>query len=79
MSALVKCFTLTRMDAEAARQKASTLGKKRTRALTHAEEAMRQIRDLAPQALAVGMTKREYAALTGISRPTLDAILDQQT
>ena len=63
------------MDEAAARRTATTLGKQRARALAQAEEAMQQIRELAPVALDAGMTKREYAALTGISRPTLDALL----
>jgi hypothetical protein len=50
-------------------------GKARAAAKAKAAEESAAIRELAPRALAAGLTKSEVARLAQVSRPALDAML----
>jgi hypothetical protein len=50
----------------------------RKKNLAAADDELAQIAKLLPAALRVGITKMDVHRLTGISRPTIDALLDEQ-
>lgn len=54
-----------------------THGDVRRRSLATAERELAEIAALLPAALDAGITKAEIQRLTGVSRPTIDALLDQ--
>jgi hypothetical protein len=53
-------------------------GAKRRQSLDAAEQALHDIAELLPSALVAGITKREIQRLTGVSRPTIDALLRER-
>lgn len=52
-------------------------GERRQAAEATSKAELERIAEVIPQALAAGITKVEIARLTGVSRPTIDAILDR--
>jgi hypothetical protein len=62
----------TKLRGELARR-----GQRRKEALASADEALREIAELLPAALEAGITKVEIQRLTGVSRPTIDALLQE--
>jgi hypothetical protein len=53
-------------------------GERRRQSLDAADEALKEIADLLPSALEAGITKTEIQRLTGVSRPTIDALLGER-
>jgi hypothetical protein len=53
-------------------------GERRKRGLAAAEQARDAIADLLPAALDAGITKVELSKLTGLTRPTIDALLKRR-
>lgn len=50
-------------------------GDRRRAAEATSKQELKRIAKLIPTAIDAGITKREIARLTGVSRPTIDAIL----
>jgi hypothetical protein len=50
-------------------------GARRQQSLDAADQALAAIAGLLPDALEAGITKTEIQRLTGVSRPTIDALL----
>lgn len=53
-------------------------GDRRRAAEAVSREELERIAELVPAAIKAGIAKREIARLTGVSRPTIDAILKRQ-
>lgn len=53
------------------------IGRKRARALQTLDDTITELRPLARELVKNGMRKSEVARRAGISRPTLDAMLNQ--
>jgi hypothetical protein len=53
-------------------------GTRRQKNLTAADEELAEIAKLLPAAIDAGITKMEIHRLTGIGRPTINALLDQK-
>jgi len=53
-------------------------GDRRRTAEAASKNELDRIADLIPAAINAGVTKREIARLTGVSRPTIDAILNRR-
>lgn len=53
-------------------------GERRRRSLATAEQELKEIAALLPSALEAGIPKAEIQRLTGVSRPTIDALLRDQ-
>jgi hypothetical protein len=53
-------------------------GAQRRSALSSADQELEAIAGLLPDALDAGITKMEISRLTGVGRPTIDAILNRR-
>jgi hypothetical protein len=53
-------------------------GASRRKNLEAVDESLAQIAELLPAALEAGFTKTEIERLTGVSRPTIDALLRER-
>jgi len=62
-------------DLDGLREQIATHGARRERAFDDAAIEMAELAQLAPIAIAAGMTKMEFSRLAQISRPTLDDLL----